>query len=834
MSKNKGTLVSSTIRPLSTNSSMATAVANEILGGYHTVNTYTDRDAITYDRRTFGMLVYVLNTDEFYQLKTTNSADLSDNLNWTLVTFSGGGSGTEWLDSVISRSGTPPISPSVGDRYLVVGGSGIWTTFNDLIVEWNGLSYDLTVPTEGTTVRADNETTCIYVYLNADYPSGTWTKQDFVVDPFEPLWNIEPSKTINVGTNSEYLIYGDLNVDGVVNTWGKVVVLNGAITGSGSVNILAGGSVQQVDMLTEIYGGTGISIEATSLSTRSVSVDIVAGSGITLSNSGNSLVVSAIGSATASGATKYVIQSTETITVPDYEEYWIYGDLTVFGTLDIGTYGKVVVANGNFIAASGSLVNNMGNVEVYDLLTVADDNLKVDITEIKFGKAGRILFESELKYIPLTGTYARVLTESDNLVYSTSSAYLTATYSSGLDNYLGISTNDPLKKVHIRNSGLLIDGSEAEQDETVGDQNWARIVVDTSTSNVQDILDFRNDQGRVLFVSGAIEGGNRYPSVSIGTSSTDKLFQITDYYSTHTFLELTRTGSFSQINTNGFKLINNDFDGVIATVSGAGAYYDDGVTVKFAGVADNTNGGGTFGSVLASIDRSNGYFNQIAVQSDYAYMSVIDAVNNIYSDVFVFTHSLSLEYASAPSATIEEITLSDYGIKNTITGTFSIQDIIGNDLVSVSDNGTVSIYGLTNSSDTNVVTWNSTTKELGVRNYSRNFVLTREISFETGEQGIYMIVVPDKCKLIYPVVRVTKAIAGTDNATITLKNDTGVTMTGTAGVITLVASTPFSSQASGSITGNNTFNSGEQIRIETFKTTAGGKCSIDLLFEFED
>ena len=380
MSKNKGTLVSSTIRPLSTNSSMATAVANEILGGYHTVNTYTDRDAITYDRRTFGMLVYVLNTDEFYQLKTINSANLSDNLNWTLVTFSGGGgSGTEWLDSVISRSGTPPISPSVGDRYLVVGGSGIWTTFNDLVVEWNGTFWNLTNPTEGTTVRVDNETTCIYVYLNDDYPSGTWTKQDFVVDPFEPLWNIEPSKTINVGTNSEYLIYGDLNVDGVVNTWGKVVVLNGAITGSGSVNILAGGSVQQVDMLTEIYGGTGISIEATSLSTRRVSSDIVAGSGITLSTSGNSLVVSAIGGFTASGATKYVIQSTETIAVPDYEEYWIYGDLTVFGTLDIGTYGKVVVANGAFIAASGSLVNNMGNVEVYDLLTVADDNLKVDI-----------------------------------------------------------------------------------------------------------------------------------------------------------------------------------------------------------------------------------------------------------------------------------------------------------------------------------------------------------------------------------------------------------------------------------------------------------------------
>jgi len=834
MSKNKGTLVSSTIRPLSTNSSIATAVANELLGGYHTVNGITDRDAITYDRRTFGMLVYVLNTDEFYQLKTINSAILSDNLNWAPVTFSGGGSGGEWLDSVISRSGTPPISPSVGERYLVVGGSGIWTTFNDLIVEWNGLSYDLTVPTEGTTVRVDDETTCLYVYLSGDYPSGTWTKQDFVVDPFDPLWNIDPSKTINVGTNSEYLIYGDLNVDGVVNTWGKVVVLNGAITGSGSVNILSGGSVQQVDVLTEIYGGTGISIEATSLSTRRVSTDIVAGSGITLSTSGNSLVVSAIGGLTASGATKYVIQSTETITVPDYEEYWIYGDLTVYGTLDIGTYGKVVVANGSFIAATGSLVNNMGNVEVYDLLTVADDNLKVDITEIKYGKAGRILYESEFKYIPLIGTYARVLTESDNLVYSTSSAYLTSTTSTGFDNYFGISTDDPLKKVHIRKSGILIDGSEAEQDKNLGDLNWARIVVDSDTSNVQDILDFRNDQGRVLFVSGAIDGGNRYPSVSIGTYSTDKLFQITDYYSTHTFLELTRTGSFSQVNTNGFKLINNDFDSVFATISGAGAYYDDGITVRFAGVADNTNAGGTFGSTLASIDRVTGYFNQISVQSDYAYILVFDTINSISTDIFAFTHSLVLGYASAPSATIEEIKLSDYGIENTITGTFSIQDVFTNDLLSVSDTGTVSIYGLTNSTDTNVVTWNSTTKELGVRNYSRNFVLTREISFETGEQGVYMIIVPDKCKLNYPVVRVTKAIASTDNATITLKNDTGVTMTGTAGVITLAASTPFGSQVSGSITGNNTFNFGEQIRIETFKTTAGGKCSIDLLFEFED
>jgi len=117
----------------------------------------------------------------------------------------------------------------------------------------------------------------------------------------------------------------------------------------------------------------------------------------------------------------------------------------------------------------------------------------------------------------------------------------------------------------------------------------------------------------------------------------------------------------------------------------------------------------------------------------------------------------------------------------------------------------------------------------------RKFVLTRELSFEAGEQGEYRIVIPGKCKLLYPVVRVTKAIAGTDDATITLQNDAGTTMTGTAGVVTIAASTAFGSQTSGSITGNNTFAAtGEQIKIVTAKTTAGGKCSIDLLFEYED
>jgi len=662
MSKNKGTLVSSTIRPLSTNSPMATAVANELLGGYHTVNTYTDRDAITYDRRSFGMLVYVLSTDEFFQLKTTNSANLSDNLNWNLVTFSGGGSGGEWLDSVISRSGTPPISPSIGDRYLVVSGSGIWTTFNDLIVEWNGLSYDLTAPTEGTTVRVDNETTCLYVYLNDDYPSGTWTKQEFVGDIFNPLWNIESSTTINVGTNSEYLIYGDLNVDGQLETWGKVIVLNGTISGTGSIGIYGSGSVEQYDLLTGIIAGTGINVDYTNTTTRELSLNLTSGTGISIGYSGSSVVLSS--HANVQEYVKCVIQSGETVIVPDYEEYWIYGDLTVYGTLDIGTYGKVVVANGAFVAATGSLINNMGNVEVYDLLTVADDNLKIDITEIKYGTSNRILFESELKYIPLMGTYARVITESNNFVYSTSSSYVTSTTPLGFENYLGVGTSDPLKKIHVKNSGIIIDGIYPEQSLGLGDPNYARFVINTDTGNTQDFLNFRNNLGTVLNVAGGIDGGIRYPGLSIGTSSTNGVLSIYDY-SGNNLLGMSRLGSFSQTNlSNGFKFVNHDVDFGITNLPIVGSYWDDGNGVyRIVGINDTSSTpGGTFGAGSATYDSNTGLLNQSIVQSDYVYASVLDFVNSTYNSLEIYTSSVLMSHLGLTNS---QVILDDFGVKLT-------------------------------------------------------------------------------------------------------------------------------------------------------------------------
>jgi len=111
MPKNNGTLISSPIRPLSPGMTIPTAYSNELLGGFHTVTAVSDMNNIPVSRRLFGQLVYVTNDDQFYQLKVINSSNLSDNLNWGQINISGVSTTTEWLDSVISVTGSPPGSP---------------------------------------------------------------------------------------------------------------------------------------------------------------------------------------------------------------------------------------------------------------------------------------------------------------------------------------------------------------------------------------------------------------------------------------------------------------------------------------------------------------------------------------------------------------------------------------------------------------------------------------------------------------------------------------------------------------------------------------------------
>lgn len=60
---------------------------------------------------------------------------------------------------------------------------------------------------------------------------------------------------------------------------------------------------------------------------------------------------------------KYYIGGSETVTVPSENQYWIYGDLTIDGTLD--NYGQVIVANGSLNVGSGNFNNNGTYSNIY-------------------------------------------------------------------------------------------------------------------------------------------------------------------------------------------------------------------------------------------------------------------------------------------------------------------------------------------------------------------------------------------------------------------------------------------------------------------------------------
>ena len=61
--------------------------------------------------------------------------------------------GLDWQKSVLGELATPPGTPAVGDRYLVIAtATGDWVGHEKDIAEWNGTSWDFTTPNKGFAV----------------------------------------------------------------------------------------------------------------------------------------------------------------------------------------------------------------------------------------------------------------------------------------------------------------------------------------------------------------------------------------------------------------------------------------------------------------------------------------------------------------------------------------------------------------------------------------------------------------------------------------------------------------------------------------------------------
>ena len=148
----------------------------------------------------FGSVVTTIKNISF----RLNGGDKNSNVNWKLDNIyfqtgspydeymgepdpssTGGGlsyyiqPSNEWAKSVFGRTNSVPTTPSSGDRYLVISTPGdIFTGKEDNIAEYDGLgaTWSFTTPTNGMSVRVDNEDNSIYRY-EGDYSSGIWNKE---------------------------------------------------------------------------------------------------------------------------------------------------------------------------------------------------------------------------------------------------------------------------------------------------------------------------------------------------------------------------------------------------------------------------------------------------------------------------------------------------------------------------------------------------------------------------------------------------------------------------------------------------------------------------------
>jgi hypothetical protein len=101
---------------------------------------------------------------------------------------------------------------------------------------------------------------------------------------------------------------------------------------------------------------------------------------------------------------------------------------------------------------------------------------------------------------------------------------------------------------------------------------------------------------------------------------------------------------------------------------------------------------------------------------------------------------------------------------------------------------------------------------------------TIPVSFETGEQSNNSIYIPFDYVLVEGAYCITKAIAGTDPATITIKTN------GTSrGVTTISASTAIDTESKLTISNTTGNVGGYYAQIVTAKTTAGGKALVTLV-----
>jgi hypothetical protein len=361
-----GTIIASSIRPADPLQTIATVFSNEIKGALHSYETIAERDALIVERRDWGMLVVIYNdttpaNNKTYQLTYGySSTTITDNSNWKEFSGSGGSGGGEWIDSVLTVSFSEPVSPSNGDRYLVgrnqsdsITGTNWISLTPGFAAQWNSSisNWEITYPTNGMSVRIDDEDNSIYRYEGIYTSGGGWQKEResqvrrlVATQTGGGSYSATSTPTLNqYDTDSLYIVkFTNTNVSASVSL---------------NVNGLGDVLVKKTDgyVLTDIYSGqikTGYQYIVTYNGTHFELLDP--------SSSGG-------GGTSSYEGIKYNITPEDNIIVKPNTQYWVYGDFNIDGSID--NLGHLIVTNGSVtIGPTGSLnVGTWSNVNFAEI-----------------------------------------------------------------------------------------------------------------------------------------------------------------------------------------------------------------------------------------------------------------------------------------------------------------------------------------------------------------------------------------------------------------------------------------------------------------------------------
>ena len=227
-----GTNIAAPIVPYDTADNQATHRDIYGQGGLRTVADQTALLAIKSNRCVTGMLVYRIDDDTYYKLKSGYSDPL---LIGDFEAFGGGGA-EEWVmppaDDWYDPTGGLPVAPTIGDRYIADDTGNGWT--QDYVYEWDGSNWIEYPPEEGWMIWMLFEL-IFYVFF-----SGGW--MEVGAESFLKLDGSNANSNIDIGAY-DFATTGAIAGGAITGTTFNAGTLSGNNSGDQTINGETGTSI---------------------------------------------------------------------------------------------------------------------------------------------------------------------------------------------------------------------------------------------------------------------------------------------------------------------------------------------------------------------------------------------------------------------------------------------------------------------------------------------------------------------------------------------------------------------------------------------------------------